>query len=56
VAEWIKILELDFEESLDALQWSLYSPAMSYAGDPDDHKRRAIKFVEAVRKILLGET
>lgn len=55
VAKWIEILELDFADAVEALDRSLRSPAMSYAGDPDEYGRKANEFVEKVKSILEGK-
>lgn len=55
VAKWIKLLELDVSDAVQALGRSLRSPAMSYAGDPDEHNRKANEFVEKVKQLLEEE-
>lgn len=54
VADWIRFLELDMDEALDALRRSLAAPATAYSGDPRDRKEQASRFVDHVRRILEG--
>lgn len=55
VAKWIEALELDITDAVQALDRSLRSPAMSYAGDPDEYGRKANEFVEKVKRLLEGQ-
>jgi hypothetical protein len=52
VADWIQFLELDLDDAIAALGYSLHAPASSYAGDVRDRRKQAVAFVKEVRRIL----
>jgi hypothetical protein len=52
IAAWIRFLELELDDAVNALRRSLLSPAKQYSGDARTLRRDAERFLNSVRSIL----
>lgn len=56
IAAWIRFLELELDDAVNALTRSLLSPAKQYSGDARTLRREAERLVNEVRSILESQT